>query len=300
MRVSDYSSFSTKGLTRTTTGKLLGVGLTVGPIVDSLHNQCLLRYDYARINIPFPDEFVRNSGSSMVVTSSTAEAAAAAAEGVDGSSWLLATSWAVPPLLAIAYIVLGGALPRLFQWIIDKAFLGKITYTDTNNNSSGASIRPKRDPQDLRVRAIVAVLTTAAIIKLSEYLETHPAVTDGFVPINDYANQHILVLLLLALIQWAVLDGTIAALLTASLASVGGPLSELPFVANGFWHYLPTAGDYLPLQRLDPDSWVGGLLTPLLGPDFASLALSSITGPCYFAVTLDAIALGKWFDCQNE
>eukprot|EP00543_Licmophora_paradoxa_P018439 CAMPEP_0202470410 /NCGR_PEP_ID=MMETSP1360-20130828/81531_1 /ASSEMBLY_ACC=CAM_ASM_000848 /TAXON_ID=515479 /ORGANISM="Licmophora paradoxa, Strain CCMP2313" /LENGTH=53 /DNA_ID=CAMNT_0049096107 /DNA_START=32 /DNA_END=190 /DNA_ORIENTATION=- len=49
-----------------------------------------------------------------------------------------------------------------------------------------------------------------------------------------------------ALAQWLVLDGTPAALLAATITSVGGPLSELPFVANGFWHYLPEAGDYLP------------------------------------------------------
>jgi hypothetical protein len=83
----------------------------------------------------------------------------------------------------------------------------------------------------------------------------------------------------------------------ALLTSVGGPLCELPFVASGCWHYIPSAADYYPLRGLveflvpyyhDIDTY--GL---------SNLALSSITGPCYFAVTTDAIALGRWFDDQS-
>ena len=67
---------------------------------------------------------------------------------------------------------------------------------------------------------------------------------------TDVASANVLVMFAAALSQWAVLDGSLAALLAASITSVGGPLSELPFVANGFWHYLPQAGDYLPLANV--------------------------------------------------
>ncbi|KAL7560810.1 hypothetical protein ACA910_013296 [Epithemia clementina (nom. ined.)] len=284
MRVQSFTD-AAKGLRPSTAAKLFGVGLTVGPVVDSLHNQCLLRYEYAPINIPFPD---------FVLSSLPAVAAA----GEDDGQWLLATSWAVPPLLGIAYVVLGGVLPKLFQWMINKSARNA---QDADSTVGIGQEEPHTKQQNLQWRAIVAVLSTAAIIKLSELLEINPTLTDPFVPgVKDYANQHIFVLLVVALCQWAFLDGTAAALLAASITSIGGPLSELPFVAGGFWHYLPTAGDYLPLQGVETDSVAGGVLAALLGSDFQSLALSSITGPCYFAVTMDAIALGRWFDSQDD
>jgi hypothetical protein len=82
---------------------------------------------------------------------------------------------------------------------------------------------------------------------------------------------------------------------------VVGPLSELPFVAHGFWHYLPQASDYLPLANVPQN--VGDVFTwlaLLVGDNYRDLALSSITGPCYFAVTMDAIALGRWFDSLDN
>ena len=264
------------GLRASTVGKLFGVGLTVGPVVDSLHNQCLLQYDYAPFDIPFPQVLVHSNELPVA-----------------DHGPLLATSWVVPPLLGIAYVVLGGAFPRLCQFVINTA-------SSPFSKDGDSMTQSPKAPQNLQFRAITAVLTTAVIIKLSEFLETHPTAMDSFVPLQDIAIQHIVVLLLAALCQWALLDGTAAALLTASIASVGGPLSELPFVAGGFWHYLPAAGDYLPLEGINVDSALGQLLTPLLGRDFPTLALSSITGPCYFAVTMDAIALGKWFDAQEE
>ena len=71
----------------------------------------------------------------------------------------------------------------------------------------------------------------------------------------------------------------------ALVVSVGGPLAELPFMAAGAWHYL--APDYWPLAPfgLGP--------TDLPGSSWAGLL--SLTGPCYFAVTTDAIALGDYF-----
>lgn len=76
-----------------------------------------------------------------------------------------------------------------------------------------------------------------------------------------------------ALTQWGLLDGTVTSLITALVVSIGGPLSELPFVAAGFWQYLPQASDYFPLKDLDWD-----ILNKLLGDDYQGLALSSITG----------------------
>lgn len=52
---------------------------------------------------------------------------------------------------------------------------------------------------------------------------------------------------------------------------------------GGCWHYL--APDYFPLHSLGINDAVGGL--------------SALTGPCYFAVTTDSIALGKWFETHT-
>ena len=109
---------------------------------------------------------------------------------------------------------------------------------------------------------------------------------------------NIAILFAAAITQWLFLDCTISSLVTAFLVSIGGPLSELPFVANGFWHYLPQASDYYPLQNVDWE--YGSKWFFLLGDDYKDLALASITGPCYFAVTMDAIALGRWFSSMEE
>jgi hypothetical protein len=223
-----------------TSAKLFGFGATIGPLVDSLHNQCLLEYDFAPIALwPLSDS---NAG------------------------YLFASSWAVPPLLGFAYVVLGGLLPPIFERLTGR----------TKHEVTESSV--------LGIRAILAVMSTALIIKLSELLETNPSNSLEF---------NLLVMLACTLCQWALLDGTLAALVTASMVSIGGPLSELPFVAHGFWHYLD--GDYLPLQNVHIFPLEG-----LLGPDYQSLSLSSITGPCYFAVTMDAIALGRWLDSKED
>lgn len=237
--------------------KLFVFGATIGPIVDSFHNQCLLRYDFAPITLPWP------------------EPVAGLAKTFE-QEYLLCSSWSVPLLLGFAYVVLGDILPRVFQVLLST----KESMPQTNDS--------------LQAKAIVAVLTTAAIIKLSQFLELHQplataASSSSFLTSGE-ANYA--VLLSACLLQWTTLDGTIPALLAAAITSIGGPLSELPFVANGFWHYIPQAADYHPLANV-ADSW--GILSRLLGDNYQGLALSGITGPCYFAVTLDAIALGRWF-----
>ena len=78
-------------------GKLMWTGATVGTIVDSLHNQVLLEYHVAPIAIPSP---LFHSSSSSII---------------------FASSWTVPPLLAVAYLVLGAILPRLVGGIVSTA-----------------------------------------------------------------------------------------------------------------------------------------------------------------------------------
>jgi len=107
------------------------------------------------------------------------------------------------------------------------------------------------------------------------------------------------VMIAAAMTQWLTLDRTVYALLTAVLVGFGGPLSELPFVQYGFWHYIPDAADYTPVEGLV--AWLRDLSlsdsgTGFLSGDYSGLAISSITGPCYFAVTMDAIALGRWLE----
>ena len=220
-------------------GKLFVTGATVGPLVDSLHNQCLLEYDRAPIHL-----FSSSNGN-----------------------YLLETSWFIPPLLGIAYVVLGGILPRLFQYII------------TANTNIKVSDMEQPNEEGLRNKALLAVLSTAMIIKLSEYLQ-----------ISTFGSEDLDLSLMsiTALCQWLILDRTIPALLIGILTAIGGPLSELPFVANGFWHYIPSAANYYPLDTI------------LANNDNFHLALSSITGPCYFAVTMDAIALGRYFSIQSQ
>jgi hypothetical protein len=156
----------------------------------------------------------------------------------------------------------------------------------TTANSKGESASSLFEAP-LQTKAIIAVSTTALIIKLSEFLETSSPFSSS--------EMNLFVMTAAALTQWGLLDGTATSLITALVVSIGGPLSELPFVAAGFWQYLPQASDYFPLKDLDWD-----ILDKLLGDDYQDLALSSITGPCYFAVTMDAIALGRWFDADGD
>jgi len=252
--------------------KLFVTGATVGPLVDSLHNQCLLEYNIAPITIfnPFTTSLSSESGPADPI---------------------LCTSWLIPPLLGIAYVVLGGILPRLVQNAVVSPLLQQ-------GKSSGGNLRPgDASIQHLRTKAFIAVITTGLIIKLSEQLQTQ-AITlpDGTVPDS---GQSISIMLVAALGQWLVLDTTPAALIAAAITSIGGPLSELPFVAAGAWEYIPSAADYFPLSSLPTNGVLDELASAILGDGYRDLALSSITGPCYFAVTMDSIALGRWFSAQE-
>jgi hypothetical protein len=266
-------------------GKLFLTGATVGPIIDGLHNQCLLRYNVAPITLDAPGWINLDS-----VASSPSYF----------EPHLFASSWLVPPLLGFAYIVLGGVLSRILQTLLDA-----VERTSSTANDSISTNNKVRSPSSfvLFFKAVLAVVSTGLIVRFSQYLILHPTGSYGFIDntavfeSSESVEQHLLILITAAITQWAYLDGTLASLLAASAASILGPLSELPFVANGIWEYLPEAGDlYLPLQSIDPSSSLGQWFQGLWGDQYPTLALNAITGPCYFAVTMDAIALGRWFE----
>jgi hypothetical protein len=198
----------------------------------------------------------------------------------------------------VAYVVMGKVLPRFVQhWIhaLSPVFEEKME-VETGRQSA----------LQLGLKAATAVASTAAIVKLSEYLILHPGGGGGLLE-NTAAfesatllEQQLLILITAAVVQWAYLDGTLAALLVASLASIGGPLLELPFVSAGVWEYLPKVTDYFPLAGFDAGSGVGVLFSNVFGKDYQSLGLSSITGPCYFAVAVDSISLGRFFDATSR
>ena len=87
--------------------------------------------------------------------------------------------------------------------------------------------------------------------------------------------------------------------------------AELPFVAAHVWTYLPDVAHYHPLEG---DSVTAQILRAFF--DLANrwtdsdnnnsnsslyewAAISYLSAPCYFAVAMDAIALGRWFDAQE-
>lgn len=82
--------------------KLFVTGATIGPLVDSLHNQCLLRYEIAPIAVHY-------YGSTNI------------------DHLLFASSWTVTPLLGIAYVVLGQFLPTVLQSIVQEGPLPQPT-----------------------------------------------------------------------------------------------------------------------------------------------------------------------------
>ena len=304
-----FIPFSTN-VSASSSSRLFLVGSTVGPIVDSLHNQCLLEYHVLPINIASPVLSLSSSSSSLPPPPPP-------------PAFIFSSSWTVPPLLGVAYIVLGAVLPRLIEKILATVTSPSTATTTTTQNTmlesstpsfvttddedydDGDEIRLKQQQHELFQKAVVAVITTALIIKVSELLETHALEVPPLASLPSSApssssTSSFAVLIGMALVQWFVLDRTIVSLLAASITSIGGPLSELPFVGHGVWTYLESAGDYFPLKDVGivrdsiiPQSW----WTFLFGTsDYENLALSSLTGPCYFAVCMDAIALGRYFD----
>lgn len=292
-------------LSPSTTAKLFATGFTVGPIVDSLHNQCLLRYDVLPISLEWPLALQqsRNILDGITATGSGTSDFIGASM-VSNYPYFFCSSWTVPPLLGFAYVVLGGLLPRIVESILASIQNQKPQETPLPISSAMESSLSS-SPQRLRARAFLAVATTAMIIKLSEFLETHPGVIDNYEIIHNHiqpSSFSLSIMIMATLSQWALLDRSIVALLVATATAIGGPLAELPFVGHGVWTYIEEAADYLPLQNLSPITFDSNSLLLQISQvvfgtiDYQDLALSSITGPCYFAVAMDAIALGRWFD----
>ena len=129
--------------------KLFFVGSTVGPLVDSLHNQCLLVYDIIPITL----------------------------------QPIFCSSWAVPPLLGLAYLILGYILPRVIELLLliddDSKIYNNDVDTDDDTKTQHVIAHEQRkrttNTEELRNKAILAVTSTALIIKLSEFLQTHDA-----------------------------------------------------------------------------------------------------------------------------
>ena len=260
--------------------KLFTTGATLGPIVDSFHNQCLLTYDVAPVSLAWPKLYSNMDISQNLMELSNAPDAASA-------SYFFCSSWLIPPLLGFAYVVLGAILPRTINLFLSYLNIEQQTSSKLKINEVSTV---KNDAIFLRTRAIQAVISTIFIIRLSEVLQTN---TFAMETISSTPGSNNLALMMLAAVtQWALLDSSPTSLIAATITSIGGPLSELPFIAAGYWHYIPQAVDYFPLQNMD--DFIQNVLH--LDASVSDLALSSITGPCYFAVTMDAIALGRWFD----
>ena len=186
--------------------KLMATGASVGTVVDSLHNQILLEYHVAPVQIMSP---MTQSTAQLSTSISMSTAASPLTSHASNSGIWLATSWTVPPLLAVAYLLLGAVLPRIIQKVITSVVVAgndsssestttaraatttattttatKITTLLRNENDdnttaheSSQSLSPSPSIQDLRHRALWAVATTAMIVKLSDSLERHPGFT---------------------------------------------------------------------------------------------------------------------------
>ena len=250
--------------------KLFLSGATIGPVVDSLHNQCLLVYDRVPINISWP---------------------------FTSSSYIFCSSLFIPFLLGLSYVVLGNIIPQLFSILLPQTdeftsgVLKKAERAEDNEENKRLSCAVEH----LQLKAFLAVSSTGFIIKLSAFLELHSLGA----PIN------LLLMSIMGLLQWYCLDQTLVALLIGIVVGIGGPLAELPFIAYGFWHYLPSAANYFPLSgaanMLLASGWeIGGDILKSSMQEYSTLGLSGITGPCYFAVTMDAIALGRYFEASNS
>ena len=229
---------------------LAAFGGTAGPLVDSIHNQALLSYDKLPVSL------------------------------LGGT---VQTSYLIPPLLAIAYVLLGSTLPAVAQRVV-------------------GSYRPLSTSTRLPARftAVLAVSSTIAIIKASEILVTG----------DDLPTAAAVGLLFGAcLVQWAALDGSLSSLALAALASVGGPIAETPLMALGCWHYIQP--DYFPFAAIGANAALG--LSYITAPCYFGepappskhpadhLHITSLFGlRLCAAVTTDAIALGRWLGGEEE
>ena len=178
------------------------------------------------------------------------------------------TSLLIPPLLALTYALLGGVFPLVAQRVVGAGGAGGDAPTPL------VELKLLSRSEERRARAVLAVLATCAVIKLSA------------VAIALDAPNSLALLAVAALLEWRALDASWTSLAVGCVVAVLGPIAEVPFMELGCWHYFDAARDYFPLHSFLVDSQATGI--------------SSLTGPCYFAVTTDAIALGRWYSGEDE
>jgi hypothetical protein len=115
------------------------------------------------------------------------------------------SSLLIPPLLALTYCLLGGVFPALVGNVVGS---GQVPWQQSQGGSG--------------TRAGLAVASTALIIKSSEVLATAGAP----------ASQALGMLVILALLQWAILDGAYASLVLAIVLSIGEWASDAEYARN--------------------------------------------------------------------
>ncbi len=167
-----------------TAAKLFLTGATVGPLIDTLHNQCLLKYTVLPINVHFsfpagevPPPLIAFSASS---------------------------SWLIPPLLGVSYVILGGFLPRFINAVVLSSFSSSsdgITAVASGVGKRKQQTEPIRKKLSLKTTAVIAVLSTAVIIRLSEYLQTTYAASTN----SEHTTYNLMIMVIMALAQWMVL-----------------------------------------------------------------------------------------------
>merc|ERR1711862_348066 len=182
-------------LSLSTSKKLFVTGATLGPIVDSLHNQLLLKYDVLPISLSLP--------SSLLSSFSSFASSEEITSGINTAPPpFFCSSFIIPPLLGITYVILGSVIPRLIDDFLP--LNNSNIVTNPSSSSSSASYRNK---------AILAVASTAFIIRLSEYLLTFQTTS---------TSSNLITLPLVSLLQWFILDQTYASLITGILTAICG------------------------------------------------------------------------------
>jgi hypothetical protein len=113
------------------------------------------------------------------------------------------SSWLIPPLLGISYVILGGFLPRVI-----KAALSSFLSSSVRSSSIPVAEQLLHEPigkkLSLKLTAIIAILSTAMIIRLSEYLQTTYTASTN----SEYATYNLMIMFVMALAQWMVLGKT--------------------------------------------------------------------------------------------
>jgi hypothetical protein len=317
---------------------LFQYGAIIGPMVDSLHNQSLLRYSFLPIHL-----------GQSICSSTTTSNIIFETFLCRQHEYILSSSWIIPPLLGVTYVVLGHYMPQvidtilllfgsllssssptkkkenqsddiglLFDYDDDKknrnankpdndVAIDLVQQQRTNgegkdNNRATTTIRYQMN----QFQTIGAILTTVMIILLSDYfiMNTSQSYTTSS---RMGLDSKLFLLSIAVFFQWILLDQTLSCLLIGLFAAYFGPLCEIPFIGVGCWSYLDQVIDYIPFQHLFHSLSVTTIMndssstssSSSSSSDWQNIGLAHITGPCYFAVTLDAIALNRYFTLQR-